>query len=1138
MDKNLHSPAGGPSQTGPPNQHHAIQYSSRFSSDTSKPVPLAHFMGARRDLKGPVLTKQRVDEKEIRPDGWELAEKRAQQAQSGGGINSLASLLSGAGPGGSNMSSHAGNLTKRALPGMVPQDRLNSDQKQRNIYDNSSNQRDNKSPLTSKYDSDKFKTVANPSSQPATTAPISHATSFLKPKTLADRLAQLGVSTDAQLVTKTNITPSSPRADKFPIEQINKQPEHELVPKDSSKNINRIAKSNSAIFTNFTQQNSLEEKPDRKEQRPLSALIAPPRGLPTPSPQTRVSPTSSPQISTPKEPLIAHPNGASQSTTGPSSKKNTRPLSAFPHAPHISTESAGTLGVPSKVLTASLSRLAGSNIVAQRLEWSKQKEQLGSVDEFGSPLLKSPSNSTSSALHSQIPSPVLPSQPTSNQSLVFPDRPNFNEAASDSSPQSRLQSLLRENTRPKLIEPVLQKQLNQYNKSTRSDEDDDQRFGITKSRDNKRNKKNIDQLRSSSPAKKENQGHGAGAPAANDVQAHVTSPLRLSQKSRARVPRRPSGSSPAKSRATEVNKVCSPPGMNATRQLPSIPTFSPLMKKGTSELAAVWGTQLSHPAKKVSSEVENHSNKSPQPGSSPLNANRPLKVSSEVENHSNKSPQPGSSPLNANRPLPTPPPATLPTRPKTASAADSRPLPVPPSNVVAISPLIPEPRAKTRPLPTPQNKPQSSSHPRPSRDMKLKNVYAHTQIDVTKIWSSYEDKRQSLSALGQADSLVQLEIFQLNRNQMDEFSTTMIDTEDYGTFYSQESLLILCTLKGSKMVLMVWKGRDVIDDDDGQTEARIGRLLKKYGIERQSKLVIVSQGYEPPELVQALGGRLLLRTGDRFDSVYQRGLSAVFTCKSFPIPARSAGETMGERVVVIEENLLSGNPTLCTGYCTLLKFCQKDRAKITLYLWKGSASNSIETQECKLLAQQVRNESTPLKAEIVEVNEGNESDEFLSMFGNINFARSYHWKYKELVPMNPLITDFTGTPIDRISGQSVSVIWTGLEVFVLIPPPEDGSNKKSMTIESETRNALVVANSIALNHHPLHFQSLPTFRKRILAVHCLIFPTLIPVDLIAAVQFSADLERFNDRFESPKTMNLVSLEDTCQDPSSLSWLYN
>ncbi|POW14473.1 hypothetical protein PSTT_02868 [Puccinia striiformis] len=1081
MDKNLHSPAGGPSQTGPPNQHHAIQYSSRFSSDTSKPVPLAHFMGARRDLKGPVLTKQRVDEKEIRPDGWELAEKRAQQAQSGGGINSLASLLSGAGPGGSNMSSHAGNLTKRALPGMVPQDRLNSDQKQRNIYDNSSNQRDNKSPLTSKYDSDKFKTVANPSSQPATTAPISHATSFLKPKTLADRLAQLGVSTDAQLVTKTNITPSSPRADKFPIEQINKQPEHELVPKDSSKNINRIAKSNSAIFTNFTQQNSLEEKPDRKEQRPLSALIAPPRGLPTRARRPE-SPDIITQISTPKEPLIAH-------LTVPRSL----PLVHLPKR----------ILVPSQPSPMRLTFLQRARVlwVFPRLEWSKQKEQLGSVDEFGSPLLKSPSNSTSSALHSQIPSPVLPSQPTSNQSLVFPDRPNFNEAASDSSPQSRLQSLLRENTRPKLIEPVLQKQLNQYNKSTRSDEDDDQRFGITKSRDNKRNKKNIDQLRSSSPAKKENQGHGAGAPAANDVQAHVTSPLRLSQKSRARVPRRPSGSSPAKSRATE----------------------------STSELAAVWGTQLSHPAKKVSSEVENHSNKSPQPGSSPLNANRPLKVSSEVENHSNKSPQPGSSPLNANRPLPTPPPATLPTRPKTASAADSRPLPVPPSNVVAISPLIPEPRAKTRPLPTPQNKPQSSSHPRPSRDMKLKNVYDMVFI---------RRKRQSLSALGQADSLVQLEIFQLNRNQMDEFSTTMIDTEDYGTFYSQESLLILCTLKGSKMVLMVWKGRDVIDDDDGQTEARIGRLLKKYGIERQSKLVIVSQGYEPPELVQALGGRLLLRTGDRFDSVYQRGLSAVFTCKSFPIPARSAGETMGERVVVIEENLLSGNPTLCTGYCTLLKFCQKDRAKITLYLWKGSASNSIETQECKLLAQQVRNESTPLKAEIVEVNEGNESDEFLSMFGNINFARSYHWKYKELVPMNPLITDFTGTPIDRISGQSVSVIWTGLEVFVLIPPPEDGSNKKSMTIESETRNALVVANSIALNHHPLHFQSLPTFRKRILAVHCLIFPTLIPVDLIAAVQFSADLERFNDRFESPKTMNLVSLEDTCQDPSSLSWLYN
>jgi hypothetical protein len=69
-------------------------------------------------------------------------------------------------------------------------------------------------------------------------------------------------------------------------------------------------------------------------------------------------------------------------------------------------------------------------------------------------------------------------------------------------------------------------------------------------------------------------------------------------------------------------------------------------------------------------------------------------------------------------------------------------------------------------------------------------------------------------------------------------------------------------------------------------------------------------------------------------------------------------------VIVIEENMLdpSQSLTLCTGYSTLLKVCDESRNKLSLYLWKGRASNSLEVEECKLLAQQVRNEAGPLKA--------------------------------------------------------------------------------------------------------------------------------------------------------------------------------
>ncbi|EFP86741.1 uncharacterized protein PGTG_13123 [Puccinia graminis f. sp. tritici CRL 75-36-700-3] len=1071
MDKNTHS-QHNPAQNNTPNQHHAIQYSSRFTSETSKPVPLAHFMGARRDLKGPVLTKQRVDEKEIRPDGWELAEKRFQQAQASGGaggLNSLASLLSG-GSSGSNLSSHAGNFTKRALPGMVPQDRINSqDTKQANNNNNNNQQRDTKPSFSSKFDHDKPKTFSNPSSQSTSipTTTTSHAASFLKPKSLADRLAQLGVTNEI----KTNIPPShpaasSPRADKFPsTDQINnQQPEPESIQADPPRNFNRITKSNSAIFNTAPQQTLPEEKSDRKEQRPLSVHIAPPRD---PNPRTKASPIlSSPQTNTPREPLSTRPNGPSQPTSGPSYKRNNRPQSAFPHAPHISTEGPTTLGVPNKALTASLSRLAGSNIVAQRLEWSKQKEQLGTMDEFGSPLIKTSPNSTYSAHNSQIPSPVLPPQPIT-QNPVFSERSKNAietpaEEPSGGLSQARPHSVQRQNTGPKHTESA------QYD------------FPLT----------HVSQESCSSPS----------------------ASLRLVS---------------AKARA-EAAKVCSPPlgGTIASRQLPSIPSFSPLMKKGTSELAAVWGSQLSNPTKKA---IDGD----PLP---------------------KKSPHPLTSPLNAHRPLPTPPSATLPpARPRTATAPDSRPLPVPPAAVSATTPLSPEPRARTRPLPTPQFKSESSSLSKALKD-KEANVYPQSQIDVSKIWASYEEKQESLSALAQADKLVQLEIFQLNRTQTDELSTTMLDREDYGTFYSEESLLIICTMKGSKMVLMVWRGREVREEDGG-TEGRIGRLLKKYGIDRQASLVIVNQGYEPPELVQALGGRLLLRTGDRFDSVYQRGLSAVFTCKSFPLPSSSfhdPNSQQDERVVIIEEHFLNhptSDPaiTLCTGYPSLIKIClQQQPSKLGLYLWNGRLSNPLELEECKLLAHQVRNEAGAYKTELEVVEEGNESDRFLSLLGDVNFARSYHWRYKELVPMRTMIVDAHGQQIDRVSLSDISILWTGLEVFILVPPSitnpiTSSSSSSSMTmsmsmsmVEKQVRNALGLARSLATSsssiaHSLDRFHQLP---KRILATHCLLFPSIIPVDLLASVRFGNHLDRLNEGFPRPNCMNLISLDEFCSDPTS------
>ncbi|CAH7687958.1 expressed protein [Phakopsora pachyrhizi] len=196
-DQSRHQP--DISQSSFVNTNHAIQYFSKFQSgNDKKPIALAHFMGGRRDVKGPVLTKQRVDEKEVKPEGWELAEKRYEiisKQNQPGGVSSLANLLSGT----ASSASHAINPTRRALPGMVPQSAFEKNQKELE-----SNRKEHQLPFTNETEKFKQRSLPTPPVQKlvpaASSDSIPLASSFLKPKSLADRFAQLGVSDDVQLI--------------------------------------------------------------------------------------------------------------------------------------------------------------------------------------------------------------------------------------------------------------------------------------------------------------------------------------------------------------------------------------------------------------------------------------------------------------------------------------------------------------------------------------------------------------------------------------------------------------------------------------------------------------------------------------------------------------------------------------------------------------------------------------------------------------------------------------------------------------------------------------------------------------------------------------------------------------------------
>lgn len=715
-----------------PNQNHAIQYSSKFTSnDDKKPIPLAHFMGARKDLNGPVLTKQRVDEKEVKPDGWELAERRyeilSKQATNSGGVNSLASLL-----GGTPHASHASNPTKRALPGMVSQDKLEQDRLNRDL-----------APSIGHVDKFKQRSLPIPpiQSHSGSSFTPSNPDAFLKPKSLADRLAQLGVVNDPQhakplqkslkLQQGSVSQGSSPIVERFADRtktfQVAEEDmmDHDLHDEKSVHKPHHFNRSKSTY--NLKSTASLDEAPALKDQKhsgdPAASSRSGARVLnsdtsmppePTISQTPQVRPTMSNRAYTTQVAETAHNQKNNKSQSYPV-------ISPHNHMSSEQTGNSGGLGVPSKALTASLSRLAGSNIVAQRLQWSKQKEQTGTnVDEFGTPGKTSPVIPSShfpaptTSVGSILPnsSTFMPLSDTSNQSTV-PKRPTvFDRQDHTRAPSphkshhaSRFQHT-RADSLPSDVPPTpstpTSKNINQYNKSNRAASDEDDELQSENHHDLKRNKKDGEIPKTpvsprkgalgypKTPASMNRSGISGVGVTGYSHSTDASPPLKHLTKNRARGPQR-SGirtgaqtkspppahrplPSPNLSKATDHPKVA----------VPSITSFSPVVQKGTSELAAVWENQRKKKLIEIKPSGINPTSTRPLP--------MPPKSTLKEESHYSSGIRvalPGLSEVNH-----TP----------TATTTSTRPLPVPPSFSVTA------PLARLGPTLTSK----TSKHPLPS----------------------------------------------------------------------------------------------------------------------------------------------------------------------------------------------------------------------------------------------------------------------------------------------------------------------------------------------------------------------------------------------------------------------------------------
>ncbi|KAH9815915.1 hypothetical protein DFH28DRAFT_1125970 [Melampsora americana] len=133
-----------------------------------------------------------------------------------------------------------------------------------------------------------------------------------------------------------------------------------------------------------------------------------------------------------------------------------------------------------------------------------------------------------------------------------------------------------------------------------------------------------------------------------------------------------------------------------------------------------------------------------------------------------------------------------------------------------------------------------------------------------------------------------------------------------------------------------------------------------------------------------------------------------------------------------------------------------------------------------------------------------------------DYVISYHLKYKSQVGPSPLIIQLTSPNhqtvtlkvTDTLPTHLISVIYTGLEVFVIVPASQ--RSEQSMI-------GCVLEVGRKMNEQI-------SWNKKKLALNCLIFPTLIPMNLRASIRFYYDLEQLNCGF-LPDKMNLLSLDE-------------
>ncbi|KAH8902564.1 hypothetical protein BR93DRAFT_932158 [Coniochaeta sp. PMI_546] len=171
---------------------------------------------------------------------------------------------------------------------------------------------------------------------------------------------------------------------------------------------------------------------------------------------------------------------------------------------------------------------------------------------------------------------------------------------------------------------------------------------------------------------------------------------------------------------------------------------------------------------------------------------------------------------------------------------------------------------------------------------------------------------------------------------------------------------------GKKVVeVYFWAGDEVPESAVEDAQVFLQREARAFG----GKLVKLTQGKETPEFIQALGGIVIVRRGssNKYDSLAPNMLCG----------RRYHGQIAFDEVDFAPSSLCSGFPYLITqqGKC---------------FLWKGKGSDVDELSCARLIGMDLA-----LMGELVEVEDGNEPDEFWRIFGGgSRLGSADHWRLK------------------------------------------------------------------------------------------------------------------------------------------------